>query len=179
MLRIACGNDCTFCSGSASIPAMAEIVLDHVTKEFAGGVRAVDGVSLTIGEGEFMVLVGPSGCGKTTLLRSIGGLEKVTGGRILIGERDVTRLAPADRDLALVFQNYALYPHMTVRKNLGYGLRVRKTPKADRERRVNEVAQMLGLEELLDRRPGQLSGGQQQRVAMGRAIVREPQAFLL
>ncbi|MFL6013160.1 MAG: ATP-binding cassette domain-containing protein, partial [Gaiellaceae bacterium] len=120
---------------------MGEIVLDHVVKEFAGGVRAVDDVDLTIGEGEFMVLVGPSGCGKTTLLRSIGGLEKVTGGRILIGERDVTRLEPAERDLAMVFQNYALYPHMTVRKNLGYGLRVRKTPKADRERRVNEVAQ--------------------------------------
>jgi len=158
---------------------LGEIVLDHVVKEFAGGVRAVDDVDLTIGEGEFMVLVGPSGCGKTTLLRSIGGLEKVTGGRILIGERDVTRLEPADRDLAMVFQNYALYPHMTVRKNLGYGLRVRKTPKPERERRVNEVAKMLGLEELLDRRPGQLSGGQQQRVAMGRAIVREPQAFLM
>jgi multiple sugar transport system ATP-binding protein len=158
---------------------VGEIVLDHVVKEFAGGVRAVDDVDLTIGEGEFMVLVGPSGCGKTTLLRSIGGLEKVTGGRILIGERDVTRLEPAERDLAMVFQNYALYPHMTVRKNLGYGLRVRKTPRPERERRVNEVAKMLGLEELLDRRPGQLSGGQQQRVAMGRAIVREPQAFLM
>src|SRR4051794_24159718 len=158
---------------------MGQIVLDHVTKEYPGGVRAVDDVSLTIGEGEFMVLVGPSGCGKTTLLRSIGGLEKVTGGRILIGERDVTRLEPADRDLAMVFQNYALYPHMTVRKNLGYGLRVRKTPKEDRERRVNEVAQMLGLEGLLAGRPGQLSGGQQQRVARGRAIVREPQAFLM
>ena len=158
---------------------MGEIVLDNVVKEFAGGVRAVDDVDLTIGEGEFMVLVGPSGCGKTTLLRSIGGLEKVTGGRILIGERDVTRLEPAERDLAMVFQNYALYPHMTVRKNLGYGLRVRKTPKPERERRVDEVAKMLGLEELLDRRPGQLSGGQQQRVAMGRAIVREPQAFLM
>jgi multiple sugar transport system ATP-binding protein len=159
--------------------SVGEIVLDHVVKEFAGGVRAVDDVDLTIGEGEFMVLVGPSGCGKTTLLRSIGGLEKVTDGRILIGDRDVTRLEPADRDLAMVFQNYALYPHMTVRKNLGYGLRVRKTPKADRDRRVNEVAKLLGLEELLDRRPGQLSGGQQQRVAMGRAIVREPQAFLM
>ncbi|MFL5935231.1 MAG: ABC transporter ATP-binding protein, partial [Gaiellaceae bacterium] len=158
---------------------MGEIVLDHVVKEFAGGVRAVDDVDLTIGEGEFMVLVGPSGCGKTTLLRSIGGLEKVTGGRILIGERDVTRLEPAERDLAMVFQNYALYPHMTVRKNLGYGLRVRKTPKPERERRVNEVAKMLGLEELLDRRPGQLSGGQQQRVAMGRAIVRRPSVYLM
>ncbi len=162
-----------------SVAPVGEIVLDHVVKEFAGGVRAVDDVELTIGEGEFMVLVGPSGCGKTTLLRSIGGLEKVTDGRILIGDRDVTRLEPADRDLAMVFQNYALYPHMTVRKNLGYGLRVRKTPRQERERRVNEVAKMLGLDELLDRRPGQLSGGQQQRVAMGRAIVREPQAFLM
>ena len=127
-----------------------------------------------------MVLVGPSGCGKTTLLRSIGGLEKVTGGRILIGERDVTRLEPADRDLAMVFQNYALYPHMTVREEP----RLRPPRPQDAEggaRRgaSHEVAQMLGLEELLDRRPGQLSGGQQQRVAMGRAIIREPQAFLM
>jgi multiple sugar transport system ATP-binding protein len=158
---------------------VGEIVLDHVTKEFPNGVRAVDDVDLTIDEGEFMVLVGPSGCGKTTLLRSIGGLEKVTAGRILIGERDVTRLEPAARDLAMVFQNYALYPHMTVRKNLGYGLRVRKTPRKERERRVQEVAKLLGLDEMLDRRPGQLSGGQQQRVAMGRAIIREPQAFLM
>ena len=158
---------------------VGEIVLDHVTKEFPNGVRAVDDVDLTIGEGEFMVLVGPSGCGKTTLLRSIGGLEKVTAGRILIGDRDVTRLEPSARDLAMVFQNYALYPHMTVRKNLGYGLRVRKTPRKERERRVMEVAKLLGLDEMLDRRPGQLSGGQQQRVAMGRAIIREPQAFLM
>jgi multiple sugar transport system ATP-binding protein len=158
---------------------VGEIVLDHVTKEFGNGVRAVDDVALTIGEGEFMVLVGPSGCGKTTLLRSIGGLEKVTAGRILIGERDVTRLEPSQRDLAMVFQNYALYPHMTVAKNLGYGLRVRKVGKKERDRRVRAVATMLGLEELLDRRPGQLSGGQQQRVAMGRAIIREPAAFLM
>src|SRR4051794_7751294 len=158
---------------------MGQIVLENVTKEYPGGVLAVDDVSLTIGEGEFMVLVGPSGCGKTTLLRAIGGLEKVTGGRIVIGERDVTRLEPADRDLAMVFQNYALYPHMTVRQNLGYGLRVRKTPKAERARRTADVAKMLGLEDLLERRPGQLSGGQQQRVAMGRAIIREPQAFLM
>jgi multiple sugar transport system ATP-binding protein len=158
---------------------MGEIVLDNVRKEFGSGVVAVDDVNLTIGEGEFMVLVGPSGCGKTTLLRSIGGLEKVTGGRIKIGERDVTNLQPADRDLAMVFQNYALYPHMTVRKNLGYGLRVRKTKKAEIARRVDAVAKMLGLEQMLDRRPGQLSGGQQQRVAMGRAIIREPQAFLM
>ena len=162
-----------------TVAPVGEIVLDHVTKQFPNGVKAVNDVNLTIGEGEFMVLVGPSGCGKTTLLRSIGGLEKITGGRILIGDRDVTRAEPAARDLAMVFQNYALYPHMTVRKNLGYGLRVRKVPKAERDRRVHEVAQMLGLEELLDRRPGQLSGGQQQRVAMGRAIVREPSAYLM
>jgi multiple sugar transport system ATP-binding protein len=136
-------------------------------------------VSLAIEDGEFMVLVGPSGCGKTTLLRSIGGLEKVTNGRIRIGDRDVTKLEPAARDLAMVFQNYALYPHMTVRKNLAYGLRVRKTPRKERDRRVADVAQMLGLDELLDRRPGQLSGGQQQRVAMGRAIIREPAGYLM
>src|SRR5436190_13342473 len=158
---------------------VGEIVLDHVTKDFGNGVVAVDDVGFTIGEGEFIVLVGPSGCGKTTLLRSIGGLEKISAGRILIGGRDVTLLEPAARDLAMVFQNYALYPHMTVEKNLAYGLRVRKVPRGERARRVEEVAAMLGLEELLDRRPGQLSGGQQQRVAMGRAIVREPQAFLM
>jgi multiple sugar transport system ATP-binding protein len=161
------------------VAPVGEIVLDHVTKDFGNGVLAVNDVNLTIGEGEFMVLVGPSGCGKTTLLRSIGGLEKISTGRILIGDRDVTRSEPAARDLAMVFQNYALYPHMTVRKNLGYGLRVRKVPRKQREQRVHEVAKLLGLEELLDRRPGQLSGGQQQRVAMGRAIVREPQAFLM
>ena len=158
---------------------MGEIVLDAVRKEFGAGVVAVDDVDMTIEDGEFMVLVGPSGCGKTTLLRSIGGLEKVTSGRILIDDRDVTRLEPSARDLAMVFQNYALYPHMTVRKNLGYGLRVRKTPRKEIERRVGEVAKLLGLEELLDRRPGQLSGGQQQRVAMGRAIIREPVAYLM
>src|SRR3954447_17961355 len=156
--------------------AVGEIVLDHVTKDFGNGVLAVNDVNLAIGEGEFMVLVGPSGCGKTTLLRSIGGLERITGGRILIGDRDVTRAQPSERDLAMVFQNYALYPHMTVRKNLGYGLRVRKVAKEEREERVQEVAKLLGLDELLDRRPGQLSGGQQQRVAMGRAVVRAPQA---
>jgi multiple sugar transport system ATP-binding protein len=158
---------------------MGEIVLDSVTKEFGPGVRAVDDVNLTIDEGEFMVLVGPSGCGKTTLLRSIGGLEKITAGRILIGERDVTTLQPAQRDLAMVFQNYALYPHMTVAGNLGYALRVRRRPKKEIKKRVAEVAQLLGLEQLLERRPGQLSGGQQQRVAMGRAIIREPEAFLM
>jgi multiple sugar transport system ATP-binding protein len=158
---------------------VAEIVLEDVTKEFAGGVKAVDNVSLTIGDGEFMVLVGPSGCGKTTLLRSIGGLESISGGRIVIGGRDVTRAAPGKRDLAMVFQNYALYPHMTVRQNLGYSLRVQGISREERERRVLDAAKMLGLDELLDRRPRQLSGGQQQRVAMGRAIVREPSAFLM
>src|SRR5215204_3784116 len=136
---------------------MGQIVLENIRKEFAGGVVAVDDVNLTIGEGEFMVLVGPSGCGKTTLLRSIGGLEKVTGGRIILGERDVTKLPPAQRDLAMVFQNYALYPHMTVRQNLGYALRVRKTKKREIKRRVEDVAKMLGLQDLLDRRPGALS----------------------
>src|SRR5581483_2962278 len=164
---------------SMYIRAVGEIVLDHVTKQFGSNVVAVNDVNMTIGEGEFMVLVGPSGCGKTTLLRSIGGLEKITSGRIMIADRDVTKLEPSARDLAMVFQNYALYPHMTVEKNLGYGLRVRKTPRKERERRVKEVATLLGLEELLDRRPGQLSGGQQQRVAMGRAIIREPAAFLM
>jgi multiple sugar transport system ATP-binding protein len=158
---------------------MGEIQLVDVRKEFAGGVVAVDDVNMTIANGEFMVLVGPSGCGKTTLLRSIGGLEKATGGHILIDGRDVTTLQPAQRDLAMVFQNYALYPHMTVRKNLGYGLRVRKLPRKQIAERVEEVARMLGLEEMLDRRPGQLSGGQQQRVAMGRAIVRKPVAYLM
>src|SRR4051794_33112033 len=134
---------------------------------------------MTIGDGEFMVLVGPSGCGKTTLLRSIGGLEKGTSGRILLGERDVTKLPPAERDLAMVFQNYALYPHMTVRQNLGYALRVRKTKRPEVKERGDDGAKMLGLEQLLAGRPGALSGGQQQRVAMGRAIIREPAAFLM
>src|SRR3954453_11638161 len=158
---------------------MARIELDGVTEEYAPGGLAVDDVDLTIEDGEFMVLVGPSGCGKTTLLRSIGGLERLTGGRILIGDRDVTRLAPGARDLAMVFQNYALYPHMTVRQNLGYSLRVHKVPKKEIARRVEEGAQLLGLDQLLERRPKALSGGQMQRVAMGRAIVREPQAFLM
>ena len=158
---------------------MSEIKLERVGKVYAGDVRAVDDVSLEIGSGEFMVLVGPSGCGKSTLLRMIAGLEEVTDGEIWIGEREVSRLAPRDRDIAMVFQNYALYPHLSVAKNLGYGLKVRKTPKREIEQRVGEVARMLGLEELLNRRPGALSGGQRQRVAMGRAIVREPAAFLM
>jgi multiple sugar transport system ATP-binding protein len=158
---------------------MAEIVLDGVTKEFAGGVHAVDDVSLEIEDGEFMVLVGPSGCGKSTLLRLIAGLEDVTGGTISIGGRDVTELQPRARDIAMVFQSYALYPHLTVRQNLGYGLKVRKVDKEVARRRVDEVARLLHLHELLDRRPAALSGGQRQRVAMGRAIVREPKAFLM
>ena len=158
---------------------MAEIVLDNVSKVFSGGVVAVDSVSLTIGSGEFLVLVGPSGCGKSTLLRMIAGLEEATGGTISIGGRDVTELPPRSRDIAMVFQSYALYPHMTVRQNLGYGLKVRKTAKHDIAGRVQRAAQLLGLDELLDRKPAALSGGQRQRVAMGRAIVREPQAFLM
>jgi multiple sugar transport system ATP-binding protein len=157
---------------------MAAIRFEHVTKAY-GDVVAVDDVSLDVPDGEFLVLVGPSGCGKSTLLRMIAGLEEVTSGGIAIGDRDVTWLAPKDRDIAMVFQTYALYPHMTVRQNLGYGLKARRTPKAEIARRVTEVAELLGLEQLLERRPSQLSGGQRQRVAMGRAIAREPQAFLL
>jgi multiple sugar transport system ATP-binding protein len=158
---------------------MAGIRLEHVTKTFTGGVVAVDDVSLEIEEGEFLVLVGPSGCGKSTLLRMIAGLEEVTDGAISIAGTDVTDLAPRRRDIAMVFQSYALYPHMSVRQNLAYGLKVRRTPKQQIEQRVDEVAKLLGLFDLLDRRPGQLSGGQRQRVAMGRAIAREPKAFLM
>src|SRR4051812_49874810 len=132
-------------AGGCYVRAVGEIVLDHVTKDYGNGVLAVNDVNLTIGEGEFMVLVGPSGCGKTTLLRSIGGLEKITGGAIRMGDRDITRLAPGDRDLAMVFQNYALYPHMTVRQNLGYSLKVHKTPKDEMNRRVERAAELLGL----------------------------------
>ncbi|HEY5059316.1 MAG TPA: sn-glycerol-3-phosphate ABC transporter ATP-binding protein UgpC [Gaiellaceae bacterium] len=158
---------------------MTGIVLDNVGKVFSGEVVAVDDISLEIDDGEFLVLVGPSGCGKSTLLRMIAGLEDVTSGSITIDGRDVTDLPPRARDIAMVFQTYALYPHMTVRENLGYGLKVRKTAKVEVARRVEEVAHMLGLEQLLDRRPAALSGGQRQRVAMGRAIVREPKAFLM
>jgi multiple sugar transport system ATP-binding protein len=158
---------------------VAVILLDGVTKAFAGGVQAVDDVTLEIADGEFLVLVGPSGCGKSTLLRMIAGLEETTGGVIRIDGNDVTELPPRARDIAMVFQNYALYPHMTVRENLAYGLKVRKTAKEETQRRVAQVAELLGLDELLERRPAALSGGQRQRVAMGRAIVREPKAFLM
>jgi multiple sugar transport system ATP-binding protein len=157
----------------------AGVTLDHVTKVYPGGVTAVDDISLEIAEGEFVVLVGPSGCGKSTLLRVIAGLEELSAGRVLIGGNDVTHVAPRERDIAMVFQNYALYPHMTVRENLGFGLKLRKVTKAEREQRVGEVARTLGLDELLDRKPAELSGGQRQRVAMGRAMVREPKAFLM
>jgi multiple sugar transport system ATP-binding protein len=159
--------------------AMAEIELRNITKVFSGDVVAIDDVSLRIGDGEFIALVGPSGCGKSTLLRAIAGLEDVTSGEISIGGRDVTDLAPRHRDIAMVFQSYALYPHMSVRQNLGYGLKVRGTAKAEIRKRVDEIAVLLGLDELLERKPAHLSGGQRQRVAMGRAIVRQPQAFLM
>jgi multiple sugar transport system ATP-binding protein len=158
---------------------MSGIRLQHVTKRFPNGVAAVDDVSLEIGDGEFMVLVGPSGCGKTTLLRTIAGLEDVTAGTITIGDEDVTVRQPQQRDIAMVFQNYALYPHMTVAENLAYGLKLRKMPRKERDARVRDIAGKLGLDELLDRKPAHLSGGQRQRVAMGRAIVREPKAFLM
>jgi multiple sugar transport system ATP-binding protein len=158
---------------------MSGIRIAGVSKVFAGGVTAVDDITLDIGDGEFMVLVGPSGCGKTTLMRMIAGLENVSQGSIQIGDQDVTYLQPRDRDIAMVFQSYALYPHMTVRKNLAYSLIVKKAPKSEIANRVGEAARMLGLDALLDRRPAELSGGQRQRVAMGRAIVREPQAFLM
>ena len=158
---------------------MAGIELQTIVKTFPNGVRAVDGVDLTIEDGEFMVLVGPSGCGKTTLLRCIAGLEDVSEGAILIGSRDVTDVNPKDRDIAMVFQNYALYPHMTVRKNLAYGLKVRRTPRKEIAARIAEAARILGLEELMDRRPMALSGGQRQRVAMGRAMARRPAVYLM
>ncbi len=158
---------------------MADIVLDGVTKVFGDDVIAVNNVSLEIADGEFMVLVGPSGCGKSTILRILAGLEDVTAGELYIDGTQVTDLPPKDRDIAMVFQNYALYPHMTVAQNLGFGLRLRKTPREEHDRRVLDVARVLGLEPLLQRRPAELSGGQRQRVAMGRAMVREPVAFLM
>jgi multiple sugar transport system ATP-binding protein len=155
------------------------VVLENVTKIYGKDIAAVADVSLEIADGEFMVLVGPSGCGKSTLLRTIAGLEQVSAGRVFIDGTDVTDTPPRDRDIAMVFQNYALYPHMTVRENLGFGLKLRKVTKSERGRRVLEVARTLGLEELIDRKPADLSGGQRQRVAMGRAMVREPKVFLM
>ncbi|MBS1677301.1 MAG: ATP-binding cassette domain-containing protein [Actinobacteria bacterium] len=159
---------------------MAAIEIDGVQKVFDGMERAaVAEVSLTVADGECLVLVGPSGCGKSTLLRMIAGIERVSGGQIRIDGADVTDREARDRDIAMVFQNYALYPHMTVEENLHFGLKIRKMPKAERNKRVEAVAQMLRLDELVRRKPGQLSGGQRQRVAMGRAMVREPKALLM
>ncbi|MDQ5980832.1 MAG: multiple sugar transport system ATP-binding protein [Verrucomicrobiota bacterium] len=162
---------------------MAQVVLQQLVKTYPAADRnpaftAVKGIDLTILDGEFMVLVGPSGCGKSTTLRMIAGLEEVTNGRIVIGDRLVNDLHPKDRDIAMVFQNYALYPHMTVRENMSFGLRLQGLPKAEIEQRVNEASQLLGLESMLDRKPKALSGGQRQRVAVGRAIVRKPKVFL-
>jgi sn-glycerol 3-phosphate transport system ATP-binding protein len=157
---------------------MASVTLENVKKVYAGGVEAVKGVSLAIPNGSFTVLLGPSGCGKSTLLRMIAGLEAISAGTCKIGDRVVNDVEPAERDIAMVFQNYALYPHMSVYDNMAYGLRNRGTPKDEIERRVAEAAKMLAIDEFLTRKPRALSGGQRQRVAMGRAIVREPQAFL-
>lgn len=157
---------------------MAGVTLKTVRKTYQGGVDAVKGVSFDVPDGAFCVLVGPSGCGKSTLLRMVAGLERITSGEIAIGNRIVNDIEPADRDIAMVFQNYALYPHMSVYDNIAYGLKNRKTPKDEIDRRVREAAKILAIESLLDRKPRQLSGGQRQRVAMGRAIVRKPQVFL-
>jgi multiple sugar transport system ATP-binding protein len=157
---------------------MAQVLLEKVTKVYPGNVKAVRDVDLKIEDSEFIVLVGPSGCGKTTTLRMIAGLEEITGGTIKIGERVVNDVPPKDRDIAMVFQNYALYPHMTVYKNMAFGLKLRKLPKAQINERVMGAAKILGIEHLLDRKPKALSGGQRQRVAVGRAIVRHPKAFL-
>jgi multiple sugar transport system ATP-binding protein len=158
---------------------MAELELIHVNKVYGNEMAAVRDLNLKIDEGEFVVLVGPSGCGKTTALRMVAGLEEISDGEIRIGGRLVNDLAPRDRDIAMVFQNYALYPHKSVYENLAFGLRMRKVPKAEQRERVEEIARVLGLSDMLHRRPSQLSGGQRQRVAMGRAIVREPKAFLM
>ncbi len=158
---------------------MASIALDRVSKQFPDGTRAVDELSLEVQDGEFMILVGPSGCGKTTALRMVAGLEEVTSGDIRIGEQIVNKLDPVDRDVAMVFQNYALYPHMTVRDNIAFPLVVQRLTKRERDERVRETAELLGIHELLRRKPRELSGGQRQRVAMGRAIIRHPRAFLM
>src|SRR3989442_13939410 len=158
---------------------MATVTFDHVTKAYADGTIAVNELDLLIKDGEFLVLVGPSGCGKTTALRCLAGLEEITSGQIKIGDRVVNRVPSKDRNIAMVFQSYALYPHMTVFDNLAFGLKLLKTPKQEIRRRVEEAAKILDLERLLDRKPKALSGGQRQRVALGRAILREPAAFLM
>ncbi|MFD2674373.1 ABC transporter ATP-binding protein [Gulosibacter bifidus] len=159
---------------------MAAVSFKHVTRHYPGAERnAVDSLDLEIADGEFLVLVGPSGCGKTTTLRMLAGLDPVNSGEVWIGDDNVTNVAPKDRDIAMVFQNYALYPHMTVAQNMGFGLKTRGVPKAEREAKVLEAAKLLDLDGLLERRPSALSGGQRQRVAMGRAIVREPRVFLM
>ena len=158
---------------------MARVAFDEATKVYPGPVVALDHLTLDVADGEFLILVGPSGCGKSTALRMVAGLERISDGTISIGDRVVNDVPPKDRDIAMVFQNYALYPHMTVEKNLGFGLRRRHTPREDVRQRVDQMSEMLGLQDLLRRRPGQLSGGQRQRVAMGRALVREPEVFLL
>jgi multiple sugar transport system ATP-binding protein len=158
---------------------VAEVVFDEVTKVYGDGTKAVDSLALDISDGEFMVLVGPSGCGKTTALRMVAGLEEISGGVVRIGDRVVNHVPSRDRDIAMVFQSYALYPHLSVYENIAFGLRVKKMPKEEIDRRVQNAAEVLGLEPFLKRKPRALSGGQRQRVAMGRAIVREPAAFLM
>jgi multiple sugar transport system ATP-binding protein len=158
---------------------VAEVVFDEVTKVYGDGTKAVDGLALDIADGEFMVLVGPSGCGKTTALRMVAGLEDISSGVVRIGERVVNYVPSRDRDIAMVFQSYALYPHLSVYENIAFGLKVKRMPRAEIDRRVRNAAQVLGLEPFLKRKPRALSGGQRQRVAMGRAIVREPAAFLM
>src|SRR3982751_3312946 len=157
---------------------MAGVTLDHISKKY-GEVTAVNDLNIQIRDQEFLVLVGPSGCGKSTALRMIAGLEEITGGDLYIGDRRVNDVAPKDRDIAMVFQSYALYPHMSVYDNMAFGLKLRKRPKQEIDRRVKEAAELLGLQNLLQRKPKQLSGGQRQRVALARAIVREPQVFLM
>src|SRR5215212_8423433 len=158
---------------------MAQVLLEQVSKVYPGGVVAVNAIDLAVADREFVVLVGPSGCGKSTTLRMVAGLEEISDGVIRIGDRVVNGVPPKDRDIAMVFQNYALYPHMSVFDNMAFGLKLQKVPRAEIDKRVREAGRILGLDELLARKPAALSGGQRQRVAMGRAIVREPRAFLM
>src|SRR6202167_3422252 len=158
---------------------MAEIALEHISKRYGDGYEAVKDMNLDVADGEFMILVGTSGCGKSTALRMVAGLEDITAGELKIGGQVVNDRTPKDRDIAMVFQNYALYPHMTVRENMGFALKLAKTPQAEIDQKVNEAAKILDLEQHLDRKPANLSGGQRQRVAMGRAIVRNPSVFLM